>query len=189
MYVSCSGAGTFVRPFCRLLRFQVVMVLNCTCAGTFSDHFGAFFAACAAIDAFDAFDTLSAGFSRTHCPCQLAGLILVRPTPFGLLRTPNPKGTFARFCATKCYSSRAYVYVGPGGIARFARFCATKCYSSRAYINIDPGGIAFARFFARFARASPAHLIGSPNPLVSRAPQTLKGLSRLRGFPLSLRNA
>ena len=36
----------------------------------------------------------------------------------------------------------------------------------------------------------PAHLIGSPNPLVSRAPQTQqKGLNRLREFPPSLRNA
>ena len=57
------------------------------------------------------------------------------------------------------------------------------------FINIDPGGIAFARFLRGLPTPAPAHLIGSPNPLVSRAPQTLKELSRLRGFPLSLRNA
>ena len=55
---------------------------------------------------------------------------------------------------------------------------------------VHPGVIAFLHGFARFAHASPAHLIGSPNPLVSRAPQTQqKGLSRLREFPPSLRNA
>ena len=31
---------------------------------------------------------------------------------------------FARFCATKCYSSRPYVYIRTGRIARFARFLA-----------------------------------------------------------------
>ena len=38
---------------------------------------------------------------------------------------------------------------------------------------------------------APAHLIGSPNPLVSRAPQTLtqKGLSQAPGIPLALKNA
>ena len=36
---------------------------------------------------------------------------------------------------------------------------------------------------------APAHLVGSPNPLVSRAPQTQKKeMSRLREFAPSLRN-
>ena len=34
-----------------------------------------------------------------------------------------------------------------------------------------PWSNSFCTGFARFAHASPAHLIGSPNPLVSRAPQ------------------
>ena len=38
---------------------------------------------------------------------------------------PNP-GTFARFCATKCYSYKVYMYVRPGGIAFFARFLRYK---------------------------------------------------------------
>ena len=48
------------------------------------------------------------------------------PNPFGFPRTPNPKGTFAPFCATKCDSSRVYMYVRPVRIACFARFCAEK---------------------------------------------------------------
>ena len=94
---------------------------------------------------------------------------------------PNP-GTFARFCATKCYSYRVYMYVRPVRIAFFARFCATKCYYYRPYMYVHPGVIAFLHGFARVAHAN---LIGSPNPLVSRA----KELSRLREFPPSLRNA
>ena len=77
--------------------------------------------------------------------------------------TPWSNGFFARFCAIKCYSSSAY-----------------QC---RHYRN------SFCTGFARFAHASPAHLIGSPNLLVSpRTPNPKKGLSRLREFP-SLRNA
>ena len=77
------------------------------------------------------------------------------PNPFGLPRTPNPKGTFARLWATQCYSSRVYMYV-------------------------RPVRIAFLHGFARFAHASSFDWF---NPLVSRAPQTQKGLSRLREFP------
>ena len=60
----------------------------------------------------------------------------------------------------------------------FARFCATKCYSSSAYINVGTRGIAFARVL--HGLPMPAHLIGSPNPLVSRAPQ--KGAEQAPGI-------
>ena len=60
---------------------------------------------------------------------------------------PNP-GTFVRFCATKCYSSRVYMYVRPVRIARFARFCATKCYYYSPYMYVHPGVIAFLHGFA-----------------------------------------
>ena len=75
------------------------------------------------------------------------------PNPFGLPRTPNPKGTFARLWATQCYSSRVYMYV-------------------------RPVRIAFLHGFARFAHASPrsfdwfAQPVGfpsTPNPNPKRA--------------------
>ena len=97
------------------------------------------------------------------------------PNPFGLPRTPNPKGTFARLWATQCYSSRVYMYVRPVRIARFARFCATKCCYYRPYMYVHPGVIAFLHGFARFAHASPrsfdwfAQPVGFPNPLPKKA--------------------
>ena len=100
------------------------------------------------------------------------------PNPFGLPRTPNPKGTFARLWATQCYSSRVYMYVRPVRIARFARFCATKCYYYRPCMYVHPGVIAFLHGFARFAHASPrsvdwfAQPVGfpsTPNPNPKRA--------------------
>ena len=164
--------------FVAFYAFKLSWYLTCTCAGTFSDHFGA-------IHAFDAFDTLSTGFSRrpTRCPCQLRWFDTGPPNPFGLPRAPTPKGTFVRFL-------RLIFFQGghvcpPGRIARFARFCATKCYYSRAYINVGTVVIAFARFFCTVCPCQPAHLIGSPNPLVSRAPQALtqKGAEQAPEFP------
>ena len=59
-------------------------------------------------------------FLRTCSETRL-GFDIGSPNPFGFPRTPNPKGTFALFCATKCYSYRPYINIDPGGIARFAR--------------------------------------------------------------------
>ena len=46
---------------------------------------------------------------------------------------------------------------------------------------VHPGVIAFLHGFARFAHASPAHLIGSPNPFVS--PRTPKGADQAPKIP------
>ena len=100
------------------------------------------------------------------------------PNPFGLPRTPNPKGTFARLWATQCHYSSVYIDIGTGVIARFARFCATKCYYYRPYMYVHPGVIAFLHGFARFAHASPrsfdwfAQPVGfpsTPNPNPKRS--------------------
>ena len=100
------------------------------------------------------------------------------PNPFGLPRTPNPKGTFARLWATQCHYSSVYIDIGTGVIVRFARLCATKCYYYRPYMYVHPGVIAFLHGFARFAHASPrsfdwfAQPVGfpsTPNPNPKRA--------------------
>ena len=79
------------------------------------------------------------------------------PNPFGLPRTPNPKGTFARLWATQCYSSRVYMYV-------------------------RPVRIAFLHGFARFAHASSFDWF-APTRWFPEHPKPKKGLSRLREFP------
>ena len=141
-----------------------------------------FFAACATIDAFDAFDTLSAGFSRTHCPCQLAGLILVRPTPFGLPRTPNPKGTFVRFCATKLLFFQGVHVCTAWKNSSFRTVLRHKKLFLQGLYQYRPWRNSFCTFFfARFAHASsfdwfaqPVGFPSTPNP---------KGAEQAPGIP------
>ena len=59
-------------------------------------------------------------------------------------------------------------------------FAPQKCYYYSAYINVGTRGIAFARVLHGLPMPAPAHLIGSPNPLVSRAPQ--KGAEQAPGI-------
>ena len=77
-----------------------------------------------------------------------------------------------------CHYSSVYIDIGTGVIVRFARFCATKCYYYRPYMYVHPGVIAFLHGFARFAHASPrsfdwfAQPVGfpsTPNPNPKRA--------------------
>ena len=66
------------------------------------------------------------------------------PNPFGLPRTPNPKGTFARLWATQCYSSRVYMYVRPvriaflHGFARFAHASSFDCFAPTRWFPEQP---------------------------------------------------
>ena len=120
------------------------------------------------------------------------GLDTGPPNPCGLPRTPNPKGTFAPRNAilTGC------IFIYGLELARFARFCATKCYSYRKKCDSSSAyqcrhwRNSFCTVLRGLPMPAPAHLIGSPNPLVSRAPQTLtqKGDEQAPGIPTTPRN-
>ena len=67
--------------------------------------------------------------------------------------------------------------------------CMSTCKnSSFCTVLRNKNAILPGRIFIYVAHASPAHLIGSPNPLVSRGPQT-QGAEQGPGIPTGLRNA
>ena len=85
----------------------------CTCAGTFSDHFGAFLPHVLPLTLLTLLTPCQPGFPGDPLTAHASsvGLILVRPTrywsaqPVGLPSTPNPNpGTLARFLRyKKCF--------------------------------------------------------------------------------------